>query len=117
MAQIDSVARINYVELPARDLGAARTFYATVFGWDLTDFGLSYSSTTTGTVDLGLQGDMREATSMPLAVVLVEDIEAAQRSVIDAGGAISRAVFTFPGGRRFHFRDPNGVELAIMQAE
>ena len=117
LAQIDSVARINYVELPARDLGAARTFYATVFGWDLTNFGPSYSSTTTGTVDLGLQGDMSEATSMPLAVVLVEDIDAAQRSVIDAGGTISRAVFAFPGGRRFHFRDPNGVELAIMQAE
>jgi len=66
------VARINYIELPARDLGAARRFYASVFGWALTDFGPSYAATTTGTVDLGLQGDMSEATATPLPVVLVE---------------------------------------------
>jgi predicted enzyme related to lactoylglutathione lyase len=52
---------------------------------------------------------------MPLPVVLVDDIEAAQASVADAGGTISKPVFAFPGGRRFHFLDPNGVELAIMQ--
>lgn len=107
--------RINFIELSASDLGAARTFYSAVFGWELTDFGPSYSSTTTGNVDLGLQGDMTEAPKMPLPVVLVDDIEAAQASVADAGGTISKPVFAFPGGRRFHFLDPNGVELAIMQ--
>jgi len=110
------VARINYIELPARDLGAARRFYASVFGWALTDFGPSYAATTTGTVDLGLQGDMSEAAAMPLPVVLVEDVEVAQRAVTAAGGTISRPIFAFPGGRRFHFLDPNGLELAIMQA-
>jgi len=109
------MARINFIELPAQDLGAARTFYAAVFGWDLTDFGPSYSCTMTGTVDLGLQGDMSEAPSAPLPVVLVDDIEAAQAAVTAAGGTISKPVFTFPGGRRFHFLDPNGLELAIMQ--
>jgi uncharacterized protein len=111
------MARINFIELPARDLGAARTFYATVFGWKLTDFGPSYSCTMTGNVDLGLQGDMNEAPSMPLPVVIVDDIEAAQTAVAEAGGAISKPVFAFPGGRRFHFLDPNGLELAIMQTD
>lgn len=108
------MARINFIELPARDIGAAKAFYAAVFGWKLTDFGPSYASTMTGEVDLGLQGDMNEAPSAPLPVVLVDDIEAAQKSVAEAGGSISKPVFAFPGGRRFHFLDPNGLELAIM---
>ncbi len=111
------MARINFIELPARDLGAARSFYAAVFGWDLADFGPSYSCTTTGQVDLGLQGDMDEAPAMPLPVVLVDDIDAAHAAVEAACGTVSRPVFAFPGGRRFHFRDPNGLELAIMQAD
>ncbi len=111
------MARINFIELPARDLGAARTFYSAVFGWELADFGPSYSCTMTGNVDLGLQGDLGEAPKMPLPVVLVDDIEAAQAAVAGAGGTISKPVFAFPGGRRFHFLDPNGLELAIMQTD
>jgi predicted enzyme related to lactoylglutathione lyase len=111
------MARINFIELPARDLGAARTFYSAVFGWELTDFGPSYSCTMTGNVDLGLQGDLGEAPRMPLPVVLVDDIQAAQTAVEEAGGTISKPVFGFPGGRRFHFLDPNGLELAIMQTD
>ena len=109
------MARINFIELPARDLAAARVFYSAVFGWELADFGPSYSCTMTGEVDLGLQGDMREATSKPLPVLLVEDIEAAESTVAKCGGVISKPIFAFPGGRRFHFLDPSGLELAIMQ--
>lgn len=109
------MARINFIELPANHLGAARTFYSAVFGWQLTDFGPSYSCTMTGTVDLGLQGDMSEAPGAPLPVVLVDDIEAAQAAIEAGGGSICKPVFSFPGGRRFHFRDPNGLELAVMQ--
>jgi len=80
------MVRINFIELPACNLGAARTFYSAVFGWKPTDFGPSYSCTMTGNVDLGLQGDMSEAPSMPL---LVDDIEAAQTAVAQAGGGAS----------------------------
>lgn len=111
------MARISFLELPARDLAAARTFYSDVFGWALADYGPSYSCTTTGTVDLGLQGDMSEAPRVPVPVVQVDDIAAAQAAVIEAGGTISKPVFGFPGGRRFHFLDPNGLELAIMQVD
>lgn len=109
--------RFNFIELPARDLAAARTFYSAAFGWELTDFGPSYSCTTTGDVDLGLQGDMSEAPDVPLPVMLVDDIEAAQAAVARAGGSVSKPIFAFPGGRRFHFLDPNGLELAIMQTD
>ncbi|WP_267381515.1 MULTISPECIES: VOC family protein [unclassified Sphingomonas] len=111
------MARINFIELPARDLGAARAFYSAVFGWELTDFGPTYSCTMTGNVDLGLQGDMSEAPTMPLPVVLVDDLEAIQTTVEGARGIITKPIFAFPGGRRFHFLDPNGLELAIMQAD
>lgn len=111
------MARITFVELPARDLGAARAFYAAAFGWALTDFGPSYSCTMTGDVDLGLQGDLDEAPAAPLPVLRVDDLEEAQAAVERAGGRVSKPIFGFPGGRRFHFRDPNGLELAVMQAD
>nr|WP_025826261.1 VOC family protein [Acetobacter persici] len=111
------MAHINFVELPARNLKDAKAFYESVFGWSLTEFGPDYACTMTGDVDLGLQGDATEAPAAPLPVVCVENLEAAQKAVIQAGGTLSKAPFSFPGGRRFHFRDPNGMEMAIMQAD
>ena len=111
------MARINFIELPASDLGAAKTFYGLVFGWALTDFGPSYACTMTGDVDLGLQGDASEATQAPLAVIAVDDLQAAQAAVERAGGVITKPIFAFPGGRRFHFSDPNGLELAVLQPD
>jgi predicted enzyme related to lactoylglutathione lyase len=108
--------RIMFVELPAPDIGAAGAFYAEVFGWSLTGFGPTYACTMTGDVDLGLQGDRAEAPPAPLPVILVEDLEAMLEAVTDAGGEIVKPIFSFPGGRRFHFEDPNGNELAVMQA-
>ena len=106
--------RIDYIELPsvtAHEL--TRGFYAKAFGWDFTDYGPDYSATTTGDVDVGLNGQRDDALSAPLPVVRVEDIEAALDSVSKAGGLISRPIFAFPGGRRFHFVDPAGSELAV----
>jgi predicted enzyme related to lactoylglutathione lyase len=111
------MARISFIELPAGNLGAAKAFYGSVFGWDLTDFGPSYACTMTGDVDLGLQADLSEATRAPLAVISVDDLEAAAAAVEQADGVITQAIFAFPGGRRFHFTDPNGNELAVLQAD
>lgn len=107
-------ARIDYVELPsatAHEL--TRAFYAKAFAWDFADYGPTYSATTNGTTDVGLQGDPREALSAPLPVIRVDDLEAAFDAVTKAGGAIARPIFAFPGGRRFHFIDPSGSELAV----
>ncbi len=111
------MARISFVELPASDLAATRAFYSNAFGFALTDFGPSYSCTMTGDVDLGLQADSSEATSAPLTVITVEDLEASLEAVSKAGGVITKPVFGFPGGRRFHFRDPSGNELAALKAD
>ena len=111
------MARPSFIELPAANIGAAKQFYAKAFGWELTDFGPSYACTMTGDVDVGLQGDMAEASRAPLPVIAVDDLEAALAAVTSAGGTIVKPTFGFPGGRRFHFTDPNGNELAVLQAD
>ncbi|HEY0148738.1 MAG TPA: VOC family protein [Allosphingosinicella sp.] len=111
------MARLNYVELPVRDVGAAKAFYEAAFGWNLTAFGPSYAATLTGDTDIGLQGDATEASQAPLPVIDVPDLEAAHAAVLAAGGEIVRPVFAFPGGRRFHFLDPSGNEVAAVQAD
>lgn len=110
------MARVTYVELPVGDVAAAKAFYEAAFGWSLTAFGPTYAATTTGDVDIGLQGDFEEATAAPLAVIAVDDLEAAEAAVVEAGGTVTRAAFDFPGGRRFHFADPAGNELAAVVA-
>ena len=111
------MARINYVELPVREVGPTKAFYEAAFGWSLTDFGPDYAATMTGDTDIGLNGDEAEWTNAPLAVIDVPDLEAAQAAVERAGATISRAIFAFPGGRRFHFLDPSGNELACVKAK
>ena len=110
-------ARIDYVELPsatAHEL--TRAFYAKAFGWMFTDFGPTYAATTNGVTDLGLQGDPADGLSAPLAVIRTDDVEAAFDAVSKAGGVIAKPIFGFPGGRRFHFIDPGGNELAVWQS-
>jgi uncharacterized protein len=108
--------RFDYVELPAAKLEEAIVFYEAVFGWTLARFGPSYAATTTGDTDVGLQGDSSDAPEAPLPVIRVDDIAAAAAAVEAAGGDITRPVFDFPGGRRFHFRDPNGNAIAVWQS-
>jgi predicted enzyme related to lactoylglutathione lyase len=111
------MSKPNFIELPAADLAAAKKFYSGLFGWSLTDFGPTYSCTTTGDVDIGLQGDRQDAPAAPLPVIEVEDLEAALAAVTKLGGAIVKPIYSFPGGRRFHFRDPNGNELAAWKQD
>ena len=106
---------IDYFELPARDIASAKAFYSTAFDWKFTDYGPSYCG-------FGYPGAEREAggiseipehTRAPLAVLYSDDLEATQKKVEAAGGRIVKAIFSFPGGRRFHFADPSGNELAV----
>ena len=106
--------RIDYVELPSATAHIlTRAFYSAAFGWEFADYGPEYSATTNGEVDVGLNGTREEALSAPLPVIRVADLEAAFEAVCKANGVIARPIFAFPGGRRFHFIDPGGNELAV----
>lgn len=110
-------AKLNYLELPIGDVAAAKAFYAAAFGWSFADYGPTYAATTTGGTDIGLQGDAAQATARPLPVIEVVDLEAALAAVEASGGAVTAPIFAFPGGRRFHFRDLDGHELAAMKPD
>jgi predicted enzyme related to lactoylglutathione lyase len=111
------MARLCFVELPTQNVATTKAFYEEAFGWSLTDFGPSYACTMTGDVDIGLQGDSAEASGSPLAVIAVDDLDDALAAIAKAGGTITKPIFAFPGGRRFHFLDPSGNELAALKAD
>ena len=108
------MARLNYIELPTKDIKATRTFYERVFGWQMTQFAPTYAATITGDTDLGLQADVEEATRAPLPVIEVDDLEATLAAVQEAGATVVRPIYSFPGGRRFQFIDPSGNEVAAV---
>jgi predicted enzyme related to lactoylglutathione lyase len=105
---------IDYIELSVSDVAQAKRFYATAFGWSFNDYGPDYA---------GIQGVGREVGGLckspsvraggPLIVLYSRELEATLASVREAGGELVKAPFEFPGGRRFHFRDPSGNELAV----
>lgn len=105
--------KIDYVELPGGDLTATKRFYNQAFGWGFTDYGPGYSAFAEG-LDGGFNADAADRTAKPLVILFAHDLEALEAKVIAAGGEITRPIFSFPGGRRFHFRDPSGNELGVF---
>jgi hypothetical protein len=105
---------IDYIEFTVRDIAAAKRFYAAAFGWQFTDYGPGYA---------GIRGDEREVGGLaqadevkkggPLVVLYSRELDATVAAVSSAGGKIVKKPFAFPGGRRFHFEDPSGNELAV----
>lgn len=106
--------RLNYVELSVAETAPARAFYEAAFGWRFTDFAPTYSATTSDDTDIGLDAD---AKAPPLPVIESADLEATLAAVREAGGVVTRPIFAFPGGRRFHFTDPDGNELAVWSRD
>jgi len=113
MAQTDHDKRIDYIELPVDDVGVAKTFYRTVFGWKFTDYGPDYSSFEDGRFNGGLQGGKTGSRGGALVVIYATALEEVRDAVVFSGGKIVAETFDFPGGRRFHFTDPAGNELAV----
>ncbi|HUF35879.1 MAG TPA: VOC family protein [Gemmatimonadales bacterium] len=105
--------RIDYIELPAPDVGAAKRFYAAAFGWEFTDYGPDYTSFLDGRLAGGLRKADKPEPGGPLVVIFALDLADAERRVRQAGGRVVKPAFSFPGGRRFHFVDPGGNELAV----
>jgi predicted enzyme related to lactoylglutathione lyase len=106
--------KIDYVEFPGRDFAEIRRFYGQAFGWSFQDYGPGYTAFEGEGLDGGF-ATVEEPGSpkIPLVILFAEDLEAMEAKVRAAGGVITRAIFSFPGGRRFHFRDPSGNELGV----
>jgi predicted enzyme related to lactoylglutathione lyase len=105
--------KLDYLEMPAADLAATKAFYAAAFGWKFIDYGPDYAAFVDAGLDGGFHADRAEAVAKPLPVLFAHDLEAMLAKVEAAGGTVTRTIFSFPGGRRFHFTDPGGNELAV----
>jgi len=105
--------RIDYIEFAATDIPATKKFYTAVFGWKFTDYGPDYASFEDGRLAGGFDKNGPVGKTSPLVVLYSSELEKTQSTVQHHGGKILKEIFSFPGGRRFHFADPNGNELAV----
>ena len=103
---------INYVEFKAKNLEKIKGFYSASFNWNFTDYGPSYTAFS----ESGLEGGLEKTESgieNGALILYHTDLDHIKKRIIDAGGKITKNIFSFPGGHRFHFRDPSGNELAV----
>jgi hypothetical protein len=105
--------QIDYIEFPAVDIGRTKDFYIRVFGWKFTDYGPDYTSFEDGRISGGFSRTDNVTGYGPLVVIYGADLAALEQQVEAQGGKIVKETFPFPGGRRFHFSDPSGNELAV----
>jgi predicted enzyme related to lactoylglutathione lyase len=108
--------KINYIEIPAKNLEATKEFFSRVFGWSFIDYGPEYSSFSNQGVNGGFfKSDVSVSTENGSALIVMysDSIEKVLDKVAAAGGSIIKPVFSFPGGRRFHFSDPSDNEFAV----
>ncbi|MDH5821994.1 VOC family protein [Luteimonas sp. RD2P54] len=108
--------KINYVEYPARDLAATKRFFQDAFGWAFEDYGPDYAAFSGQGLDGGFfRSELAARTSQGSALVVFysERLEETLAKVVAAGGEVVKPVFSFPGGRRFHFTEPSGNEFAV----
>jgi len=113
LVSVEHDLRVDYVEFPATDLPATRAFYERAFGWKFTDYGPDYTAFEDGRLTGGFHTEAPVVRGGALVILFAVDIDDAERRVREAGGAIVKPTFSFPGGRRFHFTDPSGNELAV----
>jgi len=108
--------KINYVEFPAKDLAGTKTFFESVFGWSFTDYGPEYTAFEDQGLDGGFfQSELASSTAKGAALIVLYSnrLEATLAKVEQAGGSIVKPIYSFPGGRRFHFTEPSGNEFAV----
>jgi predicted enzyme related to lactoylglutathione lyase len=113
---MDMQGKISYVEFPSRDIGATKAFFSTVFGWSFSDYGPDYISFSNQGLNGGFyKSELAASTELGSALIVFysKKLEETQAKIEKAGGSIVKRTFPFPGGRRFHFADPNGNEYAV----
>jgi len=105
--------RINYIEFQAENLEAVKKFYSATFDWTFTDYGSDYVAFNDGTLDGGFERGEKKGQGTPLVILYSDNLELSLKAVEKNGGAVTKPIYSFPGGRRFHFADPAGNELAV----
>jgi len=105
--------RIDYVEFRSTNIEDTKKFYTDVFGWQFTDYGPDYTSFNDGRLNGGFSVADRVQADGPLVVLYATELDDIEARVTGSGGKIVKETFEFPGGRRFHFTDPSGNELAV----
>lgn len=106
--------KIDYIEFNVTDIERSKAFYGNVFGWTFKDYGPQYCEFSDGRLTGGFTTTVEvNAKGGPLVILFASDISVTQDRVENAGGKITVPIFEFPGGRRFHFADPDGYELAV----
>ena len=108
--------KINYVEFPARNIETTKAFFTQAFGWSFEDFGPDYTAFSDQGLDGGFfKSELSSSTENGSALIVFysQELEATQSKIEEAGGMIIKPIFSFPGGRRFHFMDPSGNEYAV----
>lgn len=108
--------QVQYIEFLSEDINRAKEFYTNSFGWKFVDYGPDYTAFGGDYVDGGFMKGKPVKGSI-LVVLYSDDLEATKEKVVAAGGTIVKDVFTFPGGKRFQFADPDGYELAVWTEE
>lgn len=113
MSQAEQDRRMDYIEFRTADIEATKEFYSAVFGWEFTDYGPDYTSFSDGRMNGGFESAPTVDGGGPLVVVYSVNLAETESKIRSHGGRIIRETFEFPGGRRFHFTDPGGNELAV----
>ena len=108
--------KIDYIEFASRDLEATKDFFKKAFGWKFNDYGSEYCDFTNEGINGGFYRSEKTAdaeTGSALLIFYSKDLHVTQQKIEDSGGKITKQIFSFPGGRRFHFKEPGGNELAV----
>ncbi|MEJ7559653.1 MAG: VOC family protein [Pedobacter sp.] len=104
---------INYIEFKANDLAEIKRFYSMAFNWSFTDYGPDYIAFSDSGLEGGFEKSTDEIVNGVLIVLYHVDLQVIKSHIIQAGGKITKDIFSFPGGHRFHFLDPSGNQLAV----
>ncbi len=104
---------INYVELKSKDLEKTKKFYTAAFNWTFTNYGPTYIAFSDSGLEGGFEKTEKEIVNGALVILYHKNLVSVRDKIIEAGGDITKDIFSFPGGHRFHFRDPSGNELAV----
>ena len=109
--------KIDYIEFSTGQIAASKAFFAKAFGWEFLDYGPAYQAFSNAGIDGGLDGGAQTTAGTSLVILKTEDLEGALAKVTGAGGEVVEPIFAFPGGRRFHFREPGGAVLGVWSEE